>query len=135
MKRLLVVSLLLLGAGPADQLPDPQPERCEPFLAEIGEGESATPEGLSYPEVAGALNAVIQTALQCGRPPGMSEAHLTFELWVGCDGLVSKLDTVDDGGAPADWVTCVADVIRKADFPAHDNQDGVMVTYPVDVRW
>ena len=41
----------------------------------------------------------------------------------------------DDGGAPRGYVECVSHVIAKADFPAHDMEDGMPVTYPVDVRW
>lgn len=122
-------------AAPADRLPDPRPEPCIPFDVDPEEGAVVAPAGLSYPEVKLALSAVIQTALYCGRPAGMSEVHLTYDLTVGCDGVVSKIETVDDGGAPADYVKCVSDVVAKADFPAHDMEDGMLVTYPVDVSW
>jgi len=122
-------------AAPADAIPTPRPEPCVPFDADPEEGGIATPQGLSYEEVRPALAAVIQHALKCGQPEGMTEVHLTFELLVGCDGVVSKIETVDDGGAPAAYVSCVSDVIAKADFPAHDRKDGMPVTYPVDVSW
>ena len=93
------------------------------------------PEGLGYAEVKSALNAVIQHALYCTRPEGMSSVHLTFDLTVGCDGVVSAIETVDDGYAPVDYVQCVSDVIAKADFPAHNMPDGMLVTYPVNVNW
>lgn len=125
----------LLGVSPADGVPDPQPERCLPFLGAVAEGETATPNGLGYPEVRSALNAVIQHALKCGQPSGMQEIHLTFELMVGCNGLVTSIETADSGGAPPDYVTCVSSVIQKADFPAHDIAQGMPVTYPVDVAW
>ena len=96
-----------------------------------GSGQS----GSGYPEVRSAWQGVIQHALGCARPEGLSEVHLTFELLVGCDGLVSKVDAVDKGGAPDDYVACVASVIAKADFPAHDREDGQLVTYPVNVAW
>ena len=122
-------------ASPADQLPDPRPEPCIPFEPELEEADMAAPQGLSYAEVRTALNGVIQTALYCGQPDGMSEVHLTFELSVGCDGLVKSIETVSDGGAPADYISCVSAVIKKADFPAHDMENGMPVTYPVDVAW
>ncbi len=50
-------------------------------------------------------------------------------------GVVKSIETVDDGGAPEPYVTCVSDVIKKADFPAHDFEDGFPVTYPVNVNW
>lgn len=122
-------------AAPADRLPTPRPEPCLPFDADPEEGGMVTPEGLSHEAVRAGLNAVIQTALYCGRPEGFHAVHLTFDLVIGCDGLVSRIDTVDDGGAPAEYAQCVADVIRKADFPAHDMEGGMPVTYPVNVAW
>ena len=122
-------------ASPADRVPTPQPERCIPFDPDPEEGEMIAPSGLGYAEVRTALNAVIQHALYCGRPDGFSEVHLTFELVVGCDGLVSRIETSDSGGTPLEYSSCVSAVIEKADFPAHDMADGMPVTYPVNVSW
>lgn len=122
-------------ADPADRVPDPRPERCIVFDPDLEENDMAAPEGLSYPEVKMALNEVIQAALYCGQPPGFSEVNLTFELIVGCDGLVASIEAVDTDNAPESYVTCVSDVIKKADFPAHDFEDGYPVTYPVNVAW
>ncbi len=93
------------------------------------------PEGLSYPQVSAALNGVIQTALYCRQPPGVTELHMTFDLVVGCNGVVQSMETIDDGGAPASYVSCVSAVVAKADFPAHDMSNGMPFTYPVDVAW
>lgn len=122
-------------ASPADRLPDPRPEPCIPFEADPDEGEMAAPMGLTYGEVRTALNGVIQTALRCERPSELTVINLTFELSVGCNGVVSEIETAHDGGAPATYVSCVADVIRKADFPAHDMEGGMPVTYPVNVSF
>lgn len=139
MTRLLLVVLLSATAqaqqAPADRVPTPQPERCIPFLGEVAEGEMAAPEGLDYLQVKTALNGVIQAALYCPRPEGFAEVHLTYELKVGCDGIVSEIEATDDGGAPKPYVDCVASVIKKADFDAHDMENGMPVTYPVDVAW
>lgn len=132
---LILLAAAHVGAAPADRVPTPKPEPCLKFDADPEEGGMAAPEGLDYEEVRGALNAVIQSALYCTRPSGFDEVHLTFELTVGCDGLVSKIETADDGGAPAAYVSCVSSVVKKADFPAHDMEDGMPVTYPVDVAW
>ncbi|MBT3221960.1 MAG: hypothetical protein HN348_23035 [Proteobacteria bacterium] len=128
---------VLAHAAPADRLPEPRREPCIPFDidADVAEGEMLSPEGLSYEEVKLALNGVIQTALYCGQPAGFAAVHLTFELTVGCDGVVSKIETFDDGGAPESYVSCVSNVVKKADFPAHDMEDGMPVTYPVNVAW
>lgn len=136
-----VIAGALVGATaawagtPADRLPNPKPEPCKTFDADPEEGEFAYPDGLSYEQVTGALNKVIQTALRCPRPAGATELHLTYELLVGCDGVVSSIETVDDGGAPDDYAQCISDVVKKADFPAHDMPDGMTVTYPVTVAW
>ena len=124
-------------AAPADRLPTPKPERCLFFdpEADVEEGAMVSPAGLSYAQVKKALNGIIQTALYCGQPANLSQVHLTFELTVGCDGVISEMETSDDGGAPAEYVSCVSDVIKKADFPAHDMEGGMPVTYPVDVSW
>lgn len=127
--------LCTASAAPADKIASPRPERCVPFDPDPEEGEMIAPAGLGYAEVKSALNGVIQHALYCKRPEGMSSVHLTFDLMVGCDGVVATIETVDDGAAPADYVSCVSDVVAKADFPAHDRADGMMVTYPVNVNW
>jgi hypothetical protein len=113
------------GADPADRLPDPRPERCIPFDPDLGESGMAAPDGLTYEQVRAALNGVIQTALYCPRPSGFDEVNLTFELTVGCDGVIANIDPVDSGGAPQDYVQCISDVVAKADFPGHDMEDGM----------
>ncbi|MCB9662865.1 MAG: hypothetical protein H6732_02040 [Alphaproteobacteria bacterium] len=120
---------------PADRMPTPRAERCVGFVSAVDEGEAAAPMGLHYEEVKPALHAAIQFAAYCPRPAGVSRLHLTFELMVGCDGLVSEIEVSDDGGAPATYVTCVREVLQKADFPAHDMRDGFPITYPVNVAW
>ena len=122
-------------AAPADQLPTPQPEPCIPFDPDPEEGQMIAPSGLGYAEVKSSLNAVIQSALHCPRPDGMDSVHLTFDLVVGCEGLVTTISTIDDGGAPESYVGCISDVVAKADFPAHDMQNGMPFTYPVNVNW
>ncbi|MCO4743741.1 MAG: hypothetical protein KC912_03060 [Proteobacteria bacterium] len=123
-------------AAPADRVQTPRPEPCVPFDTESEDDNAILiPAGLEYYEVKAALNEVIQVALYCGQPDGFSEVHLTFEMMVGCDGLVSEISAEDTGGAPEDYVTCVSDVIAKADFPAHQIEGGMPVTYPVNVAW
>lgn len=136
-RPLLLALLVQVGfAAPADKLPDPTPEPCIPFEPDMDDDYGmAAPSGLGYAQVRNALNGVIQTALYCGQPEGMSEVHLTFDLMVGCDGVVDSVETVDDGNAPADYVACISSVIAKADFDAHDMENGMLVTYPVDVSW
>lgn len=92
-------------------------------------------EGLGYEQVVPALSKVLPTALHCGRPTGRAEVSLTFELVVGCDGLIRSIEATDPDDVPPEWLDCVSSVISKADFPAHDMPDGMPVTYPVNVSW
>jgi hypothetical protein len=131
----LVAAAANAGTAPAERVPTPRPEACKTFDADPAEGTIAAASGLSYAQVRTSLNSVIQYALYCRQPEGLEAVHLTFELLVGCDGLVSSVEVADDGGAPAAYVHCVSSVIAKADFPAHDLPEGMSVTYPVDVSW
>ena len=127
---------LAVAASPADWLPTPQPEPCVPFVEDAEQDVGFSfPDGLDYDQVTAALDGVLQTALHCEKPAGMSAVKLTYELVVGCDGVISTIEATEKGGAPDAYVTCVSDVIAKADFPAHDMEDGMTVTYPVNVSW
>ena len=125
--------------SPADRLPTPKAEKCKSFDPNLASGgdepEFAAPEGLAYEEVAGALKKVLPTALYCPRPPGVQGLRMAFELVIGCNGVVSHIEASRTDGAPEEYIACVAAVIAKADFPAHDLPDGMEVTYPVNVSW
>ena len=126
---------LVAFASPADKLPTPQPERCLLFEADPEEGEMLAPEGLTYAQVQSALNGVIQHALHCERPEGRDAIALTYDVMVGCDGVVTQVNTVDDDDTPESYTTCIAEVIAKADFDGHDLPDGMEFTYPLNVSW
>ena len=129
---MLMVGSAAAEESAAEKTPDPKRQRCLPYYEDVAE---EPPEGLNYNQVQGALNKVIQYALYCDQPKGMSAVAMTFELSVGCDGLVKKIETIDDGGAPLDYVSCVSSVISKAGFPGHEMESGFPVTYPVNVSW
>lgn len=129
-----LAAMFLVAATPADAIPAPKAEACKAFTPDPDD-DYASPEGLGYEQVRTALNGVIQHALKCGQPAGFTELHLTFELVVGCNGVVSSITASEDDGAPAPYLACVTAVIKKADFPAHDMADGMPVTYPVNVAW
>jgi hypothetical protein len=140
MNLLIPLALGAAWAGtPADRLPTPKPERCKAppmTVDEDGDGPSyGGSEGLSYEQVVPVLQKTVQTALYCARPEGREALHLTFQITVGCDGVVSGIEATDDDDAPEAYLTCVMDVLRKADFPAHDMPAGMPITYPVDVSW
>lgn len=123
------------AAAPADRLPRPKAERCTPFDPDVAEGDAVAPDGLAYDDVKRALGGVIQTALYCPRPAGRDQIGLTYELVVGCDGLVKSVTCSDPDDAPDAYVACIAAVLERADFPSHDMADGFPITYPVNVAW
>lgn len=136
----LLLGLALAAGAPADRLPTPRPEACLAVEEAQGEGETTHAEisasqGLGYEQVTLALNGVVQTALYCPRPEGRDALQLTFELVVGCDGVVASVECSADDDAPPAYIACVQAVLAKADFPAHDMPDGMPLTYPVDVSW
>ena len=51
------------------------------------------------------------------------------------DGVVTEVTTVDDDDTPESYVSCIAEVIAKADFDGHDLPDGMEFTYPLNVSW
>jgi murein DD-endopeptidase MepM/ murein hydrolase activator NlpD len=113
----------------------PSPEACVPFTADPGDEGMVAPEGLSVLQARQALNPVLQVALACPRPVDFNRVDLLFELGVGCNGVVDRVDILSRGQAPAGYAQCVADVLAYADFPAHDLPDGDTITYPVTVAW
>lgn len=120
--------------GPLVGLRMPTPEPCVPFDPELDDAGMAAPEGLGYRAIKGALDGVIQRALDCPHEGGGVWSPV-FELQVGCDGVVSAVRLTESGGAPSEWSTCAAEVLRHADFPAHDIEGGQPVTYPVTVEY
>ena len=116
----------------ASMVPTPKRKRCVPYMADVAD---EPPQGLEFAQVHRSLNKVIQYALHCKQPNGMSAIAMTFEISVGCDGLVKMIEASDDGGAPAEYVSCVSAVIQKAGFPGHEMEEGFPITYPVNVSW
>ena len=111
--------------APSPTLRMPAPEPCIPFDPDLGDQDMVAPDGLSLGAVRGALDAVLPHALeQCDGPPG--DFAYRYTLSVGCDGVV---DSVAGGGDALG--ACIAEVIRHADFPAHDIADGMTFDYPV----
>jgi len=135
---LMSMTVLFLSNGvaaeesPAELVPEPKRKGCKPYYEDIAD---EPPQGLNYRQVQRSLNQVIQYALHCGQPASMSAVAMTFEISVGCDGLVKSIEASDDGGAPAEYVSCVSSVIQKAGFPGHEMEAGFPVTYPVNVSW
>ncbi len=112
----------------------PSPESCVELVDDLGEEGMVASEGLNRMQVKSALDAVLPHALSC--PSGdLTEVRIVFELTVGCNGLVDRVVVEDDDFAPAEFVDCVAETLRYADFPGHDMPDGMTFQYPVTASW
>lgn len=125
------------GAAPATGhgLAMPSPEPCVRLDTAIGDEGMVASAGLDRSQVRSALDPVLPHALGCERDAGVSELAMVFDIDVGCDGVVDGVDVIDGDGASAAYLDCVADVLRHADFPAHDLPDGMRFTYPVSASW
>jgi hypothetical protein len=53
------------------------------------------------------------------------------DITVGCGGRVAAVRVLDDGGLPAEMVSCVQDTLRFAPFPPHDQPDGYTFGFPL----
>ena len=88
--------------------------------------------GLDRQVLKSALDAVLPHALSCGTEGSFRP---TFELLIGCDGVMKTVTVIEDDGAEPQVLDCIAQVLRHADFPAHDMPDGMVVPYPVSVSF
>jgi len=108
-----------------DSLEMPVPEACIPFDPSLGDQDIVSPDGLEPHVLSASLEAVLPAALErCSGPPGPFAYR--YALTVGCDGVVASVDGGDD-----ELGACIADVLRYADFPAHDIAGGMRFDYPV----
>lgn len=115
------------------KMPDPEP--CVSLDTAIGEQGMVASAGLDRAQVKGALDPILQHALSCQPDEGVTALSLTFSIRVACTGVVDDVDVLDGDVASAGYLDCVRDVLRHADFPAHDLPDGMRFTYPVSASW
>lgn len=113
----------------------PRPEPCVEMGTDPAEGEFLMAAGLDEAQIRAAMDPVLPHALKCKPDEGVDMLRLRFGINVGCNGVVDNVWVDDDDGASESYVECVADVLRYADFPAHDMPDGMEFEYPVSVSW
>lgn len=117
----------------ASSLKMPKAEACLTVDgSDLGDRGMVAAAGLDHGQVKGALDAVLPHALSCGTEGSFRP---TFELLIGCNGLMSSVTVSDDDGASPQVLDCIAQVLRHADFPPHDMPDGMVVPYPVSVSF
>ncbi|MFT5583987.1 MAG: murein DD-endopeptidase MepM/ murein hydrolase activator NlpD [Cognaticolwellia sp.] len=90
----------------------------------------ASSQGLSHGQVKGGMDRALPGLSVCvsgAWPVGRAELEIT----AGCDGRVSSVRTVDDGGLEPGLLGCVRERLGYAEFPAHDLPDGETFVYPL----
>ena len=117
-----ILSSVGFAEEPADMLPKPRPKTCIEFSGgnENSDSEEATyamAEGLPFNQVFSVLNETVQYALYCEQPEGYSALNMTFDLTIGCNGIIKDIEIVDHGGAPDSYLNCVTSVLYRANFP------------------
>lgn len=109
------------------RLPPREPCKTGPSVDGLGEEAMAASEGLTRDQIRGPVHAMLDPIAGCvaGAPP---TGRILTSITVACTGRVSKVIVDDDAGWPPELVACVRDVLRYADFPAHDLPDGETFT-------
>ena len=113
------------------ELVKPSPKPCRDIEVDLDSDDfsMATSAGLNAEQIGEALRGFQQQTLRChGDDPRSGTIQL--EMTVGCDGVVSAVQVVDDAGEP-DFAACVADVMGYAPFPAHDREGGAVFEVPL----
>ena len=121
--------------GHGKRLPKPKVCLSAATVEGVG-GEEMSAMRLTQGLDSGQINAAFQpylTFLNDCRPDDGEDhsGHATFELHVGCDGVVDGVEVADDSLYEAAMMECLKDRLRYVEFPAHDDADGVFFEYPL----
>lgn len=87
-------------------------------------------QGLSHVQVKAGMDKALPGLSVCVSgdwPVGRAELEIT----AGCDGRVSAVRIVDDGGLESGLLGCIEERLKYAEFPAHDLPDGETFGYPL----
>ena len=103
-----------------------------PSLDDLGDdvAEIQGSQGLSYEQIQGPMANFLPTLGRCfsGAWP---QGRVLFEITAGCDGRVSRVVVLDDGGLSSQHLDCMNATLSFVGFPAHDMPDGMTFQYPV----
>lgn len=120
------------SSAPGLVMPAPKPCLAGPTDA-ASQGTEAgfsSSQGLSHGQVKAGMDQALPGLSACVQgawPVGRAELEIT----AGCDGRVSAVRVVDDGGLDAALLSCVRERLGYAEFPAHDLPDGETFGYPL----
>jgi LysM repeat protein len=122
------------GGGGALRLPPAQPCLDGPQDGG-GDGEVepafAASRGIDPVALRAATRAFLPTLERCWPAGSSLSGTVETEITVACTGRVARVEVLDAGGLPAEVVACVADTLRYAAFPAHDQPDGYTFAHPI----
>lgn len=112
----------------------PSPKRCltgGPDLDSDSDYGMAESQGLSGDQIGSAVRAFQEQTLRC-HSGGTHSGQVSLEFTVGCDGLVKKVEVLEDATTDLSggFAECVADTMTYAPFPAHA-RDEVFFTMPL----
>jgi len=91
----------------------------------------ATSMGLSGEQIGEAVRGFQEQTLRCYDKAPEAAGTVQVELTVGCDGRVKAVDVMDETVGEPDFVSCVAETMKYAPFPAHDREGGVVFELPL----
>jgi len=113
-------------------MPEPKPCLDPPSMQDAqGEAEMIGSQGLSSAQVKAAFGAFAPRTTSCLPSGWTGSASPTFELLIGCDGLVRQVSVASPSGLPQPVLDCLTDRLRYAPFPAHDLPDGERARVPL----
>ena len=116
------------------KLSKPSGKRClsgGPDLDSDSDYGVAETQGLSAEQIGSAVRGFQEQTLRC-HVGGSHSGQVQLEFTVGCDGLVKKVEVLEDqtSDLSGTFARCVADTMTHAPFPAHA-RDEVFFTMPL----
>lgn len=130
---------VVTSGPPADALVLPAPKPCLTGPTELdadADGMSAVASrGLSSAQVKTAFDAFIPKTTSCLPDDFRGMVRVSFDLRIGCDGLVDEAEVVRAGGLPDAVLACLTDRMKYAAFPAHDLPNGEQARVPLSFTW
>jgi hypothetical protein len=95
-------------------------------------GAARVGEGLSRSQLDAAFRPHLDYLNGCRPDDGEDHSgHVTFEIEVGCNGLVAGVEVADDSLYEPAMIECLRDRLTYVGFPAHDRAEGVLFEYPL----
>lgn len=128
----LLLTLSAMAWDPADSLQLPTPKTCVlPDTSTPMGDEDLLDSGLSASEVSSALDDFSPMVQRCVPTTSAPRGSVELDLVVACTGQVEEVVVITSQDLGTDLVSCVAETLRYAPFPAHGLEEGQVVTWPL----